>query len=153
MWPSMLSTECVTCRFTAMMSETAMRLLIIGPALRIELFRIADDAVDLGHPGKCGRLDLRRAAGDDDARGGPLAFDPADALARLPHRFRRHRAGVDYHRIVESAGGTADRFRLGDIEPAAEGDDVDGHEAPALLNSAGSNLPANSNSTGPVIST
>ena len=49
--------------------------------------------------------------------------------------------------------GAADRFRLGDIEAAAESDDVDAHATPALLNSAGSNFPANSNCTGPVIST
>ena len=46
-----------------------------------------------------------------------------------------------------------DHFRFGDVEPAAEGDDVEAHATPALSNNAGSNLPANSNSTGPVIST
>ena len=39
------------------------------------------------------------------------------------------------------------------VEPAAERDDLDAHATPALANSAGSNVPSNSNSTGPVIST
>ncbi len=46
-----------------------------------------------------------------------------------------------------------DHFRLHDIEPAAEGDDLDAHGATAFSNSAGSNFPANSNCTGPVINT
>ena len=75
---------------------------------RVELFLIAEHAVDLGHGGESLRLDLRRAAGDDDARAGPLAADAADRLARLAHGLRRHRAGVDHHGIVE-AGGAASR--------------------------------------------
>ena len=66
---------------------------------------------------------------------GPLALEPADGLARLPHRFRRHRAGVDDDRIVDHACRlrlAADHFRLVGVEPAAEGDDVDAHAGARL---------------------
>ena len=43
---------------------------------------------------RCG-LDLRGAAGDDDARAGLLAREPADRLPRLARRFGGHGAGVD----------------------------------------------------------
>ena len=58
---------------------------------------------------------------------------------------------------LSNAGGgrlAPDHFGLGDVEPAAEGDDVDAHGAAACVsNNAGSNVPLNSNATGPVIST
>ena len=136
-----------------MMSPTATRR-VVGPGARIEFLLVAEHAIDLGHRREQLRLDLRRAAGDDDARVRPFALEAADALPRLAHGFRRHRAGVHHHRVVEAGrAARADHFRLGDVEPAAEGDDVDAHATPALANSAGSNVPANSNSTGPVIST
>src|SRR5262249_37539426 len=80
-------------------------------------------------------------------------------LARLPHRFGGDRAGVDHHGVGEAGSGrlAADHLGLVGVEPAAEGDDVDAHVAPAFaaasLNSAASNRPSNSYSTGPVIST
>ena len=46
----------------------------------------------------------------------------------------------------------ANHLGLIGIEPAAEGDDIDAHVG-TCSNSAGSNLPSNSNSAGPVIST
>ena len=49
----------------------------------------------------CG-LDLRRAAGDHDARARPLARELADRLARLPHRLGGHRAGVDHDGVGEA---------------------------------------------------
>ena len=56
------------------------------------------------------RLGLRRAAGDHDLRAGALALEPADRLARLPHRLGGHRAGVDHDRVVEAG---APRLRCG----------------------------------------
>ena len=125
----------------------------ICPCSRVELFLVADDAVDLRHGRERAWLGLRRAAGDHDARIGPLALDAPDGLARLPHRFGGNSAGIYHHRVVETGRRAPDHFRLGDVEPAAEGDDVEAHATPALPNNAGSKLPANSNSTGPVIST
>ena len=58
-----------------------------------------------------------------------LAPQRADGLARLAHRLRRDRAGIDHHGIGEAGALrlAADHFRFGGIEPAAEGDDVDAH--------------------------
>ena len=89
-------------RVTAMMSPTAMRSLSSAHDARIELLLVADHAIDLGHRRKRLRFGLRGAAGDDDARVRALAPDAADGLARLPHRFRRHRAGVDHHRVGDA---------------------------------------------------
>ena len=63
-----------------------------------------------------------------------LALQPADRLPRLPHGFRRHRAGVDDDRVVETGARRlrADHFRLVGVEPAAEGDDLDAHDAADL---------------------
>ena len=55
-------------RVAAMMSPTSDARAVGGPDSRIELFFVAEDAVDLGHGGEDLRLGLRRAAGDDDAR-------------------------------------------------------------------------------------
>ena len=90
-----------------MMSATAI-FSARAPGPGVEFFLVADDAIDFRHGGEMSRLGLRRAAGDDDARVRPLALDAADGLARLPHRFRGHRAGIDDHRVVE-AGCAASR--------------------------------------------
>ena len=66
--------------------------------LGFELLLIADDVIDLVHGGEPAGIDLRRAAGDDDLGVGALAPRAADRLARLAHRLRGHRAGVDDHR-------------------------------------------------------
>ena len=126
-----------------------------GPARGLQLLLVAEHAIDLGHVGEVCGVGLRRAAGDHDARVRPLAAELADGLARLAHRFAGHRAGVDDHRIGDAAAAALRRITSDSVgvEPAAEGDDVDAHAAPALANSAGSNVPSNSNSTGPVIST
>ena len=107
------------------------------PGAGVELLLVADDAVDFRHRGELLRIDLRGAAGDDDARLRPLALDAADRLARLPHRFRGHRAGVHHHGVADTGRLrlVADHLGFGDVEPAAEGDEVDAHTnaAPALL--------------------
>ena len=53
------------------------------------------------HGGERLRLGLRRAAGDDDVCLRALAAQRADRLARLAHRLRGHRAGIDHHRVGE----------------------------------------------------
>ena len=68
-----------------------------------------------------------------------LALDAADRLPGLAHGFRRHRAGVDDDGVV-ALRRALDDFRLDDIEPAAEGDDVEAHGAGAFSNSAGIEL-------------
>src|SRR5262249_49169119 len=126
----------------------------VGPCVGAHLLVVADDAVDLGHAGEGRGLGLRRAAGHHDARIRALALGAADRLARLAHRFRRHRAGVHHHGAVEARALriAADHLGLVGIEAAAESEDVDAHAAP-IANSAGSNRPSNSYCTGPVIST
>src|SRR5262249_60720340 len=98
---------------------------------------------------------LRRTARNHDGRIGMLALELADRLARLPHRLRRHRAGIDDDGIGEPGRLrlATDHLALIGVEPAAEGDDVDAHWAALMSNSAGSNLPSYSYATGPVIST
>ena len=132
-----------------------------GPRLGRDLAVIADDAVDLGHGGEALRIGLGGASGDDDARLRPLALRLADRLARLALGLGGDRAGVDDDDVGEAGRGgvAANHLGLVGVEPAAEGEDVDAHgphrtlgTAPAA-NSAGSNRPSNSYSTGPVIST
>ncbi len=105
----------------------AHALGIVEEARGLELLGIAQHRVDLFHR-RIGRgLGLRRAAGDDDARARPLAPRAADRLARLAHGFRRHRAGVEDHRVFEAGFGRArlHAFRLIGVQTAAEGDDLD----------------------------
>src|SRR3546814_11712306 len=59
------------------------RRLRIKKTLRAQLLLVAEHAVDLGHGGEALRVDLGRAAGDDDLRVGVLAPRLADRLARL----------------------------------------------------------------------
>src|SRR5215831_5495413 len=137
---------------------------VVGPRARIEFLRVAEHARDFRHRRKQLRLDLRRAAGHNNPHVGLFAFETPDALPRLAHRFCRHRTGVHHYRVVMPGGSAADYRRFGDVQPTAEGDDVGTHgplpippplagEGWAGAKIAGSNLPANSNSTGPVIST
>src|SRR6185437_15887690 len=108
-------------------------------------------AVDFRHRGELRAIGLRGAAGDDDTCIRLLALELADRLPRLPHRLAGHGAGVDDHRVGNacSFGLTPHRFRFDDVEPAAEGDDVDAHGAGAFSNRFGLNVPLNSNATGP----
>ena len=68
------------------------------PHRRVEFLAIAENAI--GHRDKSLRLGLRSAAGDDDLGLRPVAAERADGLPRLADRFRRHRAGIDHHRIA-----------------------------------------------------
>src|SRR5262245_19585269 len=126
-----------------------------APSLRAHLLLVAQHQCDLGHVREDFGFGLRCAACDHDGRIGMLALELADRLARLPHRLRRHRAGIDDDGIGEPGRLrlAADHLRLIGVEPAAEGDDVDAHWAALMSNSAGSNLPSYSYATGPVIST
>src|SRR4029077_19461059 len=63
------------------------RLALRAPGLGADLLLVAEHERDLGHARECSRLGLRRAARDHDARIGTLALEPADRLARLPHRL------------------------------------------------------------------
>ena len=105
-------------------------------------------------------LGLRRAARDDDAAPGRSRLS-----LRIAWRDWRTASAVTAQVLTTTvsvkpaaARLAADHLRLVGIEPAAEGDDVDAHAAPAFVtadaaNSAGSNRPSYSYSTGPVIST
>ena len=91
----------------------------------MELFGVADHAVDLGHGGVTRGIDLCGAAGDDDAGLGVGAPCAPDRLARLALGFRRHRAGVEDHRALKAGGSgmAAHDFRFEGVQAAAEGDD------------------------------
>ena len=101
----------------------------VAPSLAPHLVVIADDAVDLGHVGEHLRLRLCRAAGDDDARSGTLALEPADRLPRLRHRLVGDGTAVDDDGVGETRGlrFAPDHFGLERIQPTAEGDDLDRH--------------------------
>src|SRR3984893_2913663 len=130
-------------------------IAMLPPRLHADLLLVAQHQCDLRHVREGFGFGLRRAARDHDGRVGMLALELADRLARLPHRLRRHRAGIDDDRIGEPGRLrlAADHLRLIGVEPAAEGDDVDAHWVALISNSAGSNLPSYSYATGPVIST
>src|SRR6266478_2729603 len=130
-------------------------IAMLAPGLRADLLLVTQHQCDLRHVREGFGFRLRRAARDHDGRIGMLALELADGLARLPHRLRRHRAGIDDDGIGEPGRLrlAADHLRLIGIEPAAEGDDVDAHWVALMSNSAGSNLPSYSYATGPVIST
>ena len=91
----------------------APRAAVQVSALR--LLVVADDERHLRHGRETLRLDLRRAAGDDDAGIRPVAGDPADRLPGLPRRLGRHRAGVDDDEAAVAGGlGVAlHRLRFG----------------------------------------
>ena len=127
----------------------------LAPGRAAHLVVIADDAVDLRHVGKHRGLRLRRAAGDDDARIGALALQPANRLPRLRHRLIGDGAAVDDDGVGKPGSFrlAADHLGFERVEAAAKGDDVDGHVYATLANSAGSNRPSYSNSAVPVIST
>src|SRR5215831_6844666 len=126
---------------------------MLAPGLRADLLLVAQHQCDLRHVREGFGFGLRRAARDHDGRAGMLALELADRLARLPHRLRRDRAGIDDDHIGKPGclRLAADHLRLIGVEPAAEGDDIDAHWVALTSNSAGSNLP--SYASGPVIST
>src|SRR6185503_9338938 len=65
------------------------------------LLGIADDAVDFWHRRETLRIDLRRAASDDDVRIGAFASRAPDGLPCLAHGFTGNGARVDDHRVVQ----------------------------------------------------
>src|SRR5256886_1960813 len=128
---------------------------LLAPGRSAELLLVAQHQRDLRHVREGFGVGLGRAARDHYARRGMLALEPADGLARLPHRLGRYRAGIDDEGIREARRLrlTADHLSLIGIEAAAESDDVDAHGFALATNSAGSNLPSYSKATGPVTST
>ena len=76
----------------------------LSPGLRRRFLGIADHQIDLRQTGKGLRVDLRRAAGDDDPRVRVGTTGLADRLARLALGLRRHRAGVEHQRVGEPLG-------------------------------------------------
>jgi hypothetical protein len=125
-----------------------------APGLGLHLGGVADHLRDAGQAGEALGLDLRGAAGHDDASLRVLARELADRLPGLTRRLRGDGAGVDDDevRVPGGLGLGAHGFRLVAVEPAAERDDLDRHHA-APAKSAGANTPSHSNSTGPVMST
>ena len=136
----------------------------IGIAL--QLFGIAENEIDLVHPGKSRGFRLGGAAGDDDAGIGIIAPGLTDRLTRLTHGLVGDRAGIDQHSLLQTRSFrlALHHLRLIGIEPAAKGYHIDGHEA--ATSSAGSPgavlvhssvsrsiSPSNSTSVAPVIST
>ena len=97
------------------------------PAFRPQLVLVAKHAVHARQVAPGLRVDLRRAAGDDDPRSRPLAHRTSDRLPRLPFRLGRHGAGVDDHRIGQTGRMVADDLALVGVQPAAEGEDFNGH--------------------------
>src|SRR5581483_5091846 len=95
----------------------------------VDLVLVAEHTVDFGHRGELHGVRLRGAAGDDDLSAGLLAPEPPDRLPRLAYRLASDCAGVDDHRVGDtgSLGLAPHCFRFDDVEPAAEGDDVEGH--------------------------
>src|SRR5262245_18518541 len=125
------------------------------PNFGVELVLIADDAINFRHRGKSIYLCLSRTADDDDTRVRLLAFEAADGLLGLANRLCGHRTGVHDDGIMDSSGGrlAPNDFWFDSIQAAAEGNDIDSHDALALANSAGLRRPLNSSCTGPVIRT
>ena len=141
-------------------AEVRQRAVIVA----LQLLLVAEHEVDLVHGREARRVGLRGAAGDDDPRARILAARLADRLLGLAHGLGRHGAGVEDHRAVLQLAQARRRrlaahdFRLVGVEPAAEGDDVDAHQAALSVSRAqapvaGSKLPENSHSAGPVMMT
>ena len=96
-------------------------------------------------------LDLRGAAGDEQARIGPRAARPADRLAGLPHRLCGHGAAVDDHQVLLGSQQGADAFAFGDVEPAAERNNFRPKTIRAHAYSPQSKLPRKLSVAGPVM--
>ena len=90
------------------------------------LLGVAEHEVDLVHGREAGRVDLGRAAGDDDAGVRVFAASLADGLAGLANGLAGHRAGVEDDGVADAVGlgPGADLLGLIGVEPAAEGDDA-----------------------------
>ncbi len=68
------------------------------PIFGLQLVVVAQHAMDVGEVCPAVRVDLRGAAGNDDADVRTFTSDAADRLAGLTFRLGCHRAGVDDHR-------------------------------------------------------
>src|SRR5204863_1609420 len=99
-----------------------------------------------GHGRERLRIDLRRAAGDDQLGARPLTPRLADRLPRLANRFAGHRAGVEHHRVGQAVLGRPrpDDLALVGVQPTPERDDVD---------VAHGSSPAKSTAAGPIMIT
>ena len=75
------------------------------------LVRIADHLGHLRHRGERLRIELGRAAGDDDPLVRRLAMRAADGLARLAHGFVGDGAAVDDDRVVAGRARASPRSR------------------------------------------
>jgi len=86
---------------------------------------IAQHLIDLGHIGKHGRVNLRRAARDNDASVGIIALGFTDLTAALGHGVIGHSAGIDDHRVFVARVPRIlrDDIRLISVQPTAECDD------------------------------
>ena len=63
---------------------------------------VAQNHVNLGHPGEGFRIDLRRAAGDDDPGVRSIPAHAPNGLPRLTHRLPGNRTSIDDHSILET---------------------------------------------------
>src|SRR6516165_4019066 len=97
-----------------------------APGLDVELLVVAHDERNFGHRRKRGGINLRGAARDHDARMGPLALYPAHRLAALPHRFGRHRTGVDDDCVGDAGFECLATYHIGfaRVEATAESENV-----------------------------
>ena len=150
-WPRMPSMRCGAVSLTAMMSLTRTFSVSATPKSRscrtglgLHLLVVADDLRDLRHGGEHLGLDLRGAAGDDDAarrafraRGGGSiwrAWRVASAVTAqvltITDLAEPRRLRVALHRLG-----------FGDVEPAAERDDVDAHPAASANRSGAKTRP------------
>ena len=105
------------------------------PALRLQLFDIAQYPMDIGQRRPCRRVDLRRATGHDDPRVGLFAGDAPDRLTRLPLGLGGHRAGVDDDRVRRDrrlARESAHHLAFVGVQAATKSDDLDAHGAAVL---------------------
>ena len=94
------------------------------PGARIELGPIRHQSVDFGHGGKLVALDIGGAAGHQQPRIGMGAPRAADRLPRLAHRLAGYRAAIDHHQVAFLRQHRADLFAFGNVQPAAERDNL-----------------------------
>ena len=124
-------------RVTAMMSSTR-DLRVASSAAQVAARRASPRCRARGRPPA-----WRRSAAGSVCAAQPVTTmrasgrsrrEPADRLARLPHRFAGDRAGVDDDGIGDAGGRglAADHLGFGGVEPAAEGDDSTLIAAPAF---------------------
>ena len=118
----------------------------------LQLLGVAEHAVDLGQRGAARRVDLRGAAGDDDAR----VRAARGAARRIAWRAWRSASAVTAQvltmmvSVEPAAGVAAHHLALVGVEPAAEGEDLD---ASCRDRPRGRCAPVKAVATGPVIST